>query len=101
MPRQPHISRQALALLESLLAAAPDWTHGYALMRDTGLKSGTLYPLLLRLSDDGYLELRDELSPLPGRPPRKAYRLSTSGIELARQRAVVGDSPARKGAIAT
>lgn len=87
MPRRPHMSLQARSLLEILLAVAPDWTHGYALMKGTGLKSGTLYPLLLRLSDDGYLEARDEPSLMPGRPPRKSYRLSTSGVELARQRA--------------
>ncbi len=27
------------------------WRHGYDLARETGLKSGTLYPILVRLAD--------------------------------------------------
>ena len=36
----------------------------------THIKSGTLYPLLSRLHDEGWLETRWEESPDPGRPPR-------------------------------
>ncbi len=32
------------------------WRYGYDLSKETGLKSGTLYPLLIRLSDQGLLE---------------------------------------------
>ena len=32
------------------------WQHGYAIARDTGLKSGTLYPILVRLADRGLME---------------------------------------------
>ena len=30
---------------------AARWRHGYELSQKTGLKTGTLYPLLIRLSD--------------------------------------------------
>lgn len=86
MSRRPHSSPRASALLGHLLTAAPGWKHGYGLMQELGIKSGSLYPLLMRLSDDGFLESRNEPSPLAGRPPRREYRLSASGVELARAR---------------
>lgn len=86
MSRRPHSSPIASALLGNLLAAAPCWRHGYGLMQELGIKSGSLYPLLMRLSDDGLLESRNEPSPLVGRPGRREYRLSASGVELARAR---------------
>jgi hypothetical protein len=37
--------------------AEPDaWRHGYGIARDTALKSGTLYPILIRLADRGLVE---------------------------------------------
>ena len=38
----------------SLSAQPQQWRHGYALMKETGLHSGTLYPLLMRMTDQGY-----------------------------------------------
>lgn len=75
----PH-ARSVLALLEK---AGTDWSHGYALCQAAGIKSGTLYPLLIRLEGQGYLEARWEL-PAAGRPPRHVYRLTATGRELAR-----------------
>jgi len=86
MTRRPHSSRQAIALLANLLEVAPGWKHGYGLMLDLGIKSGSLYPLLMRLSDDGFLESRNEPSPIAGRPLRREYRLNARGVELARER---------------
>ena len=86
MPRRPHTSRQAIATLGVLYDALPEWRHGYRLMQATGLKSGTLYPLLMRLADGGLLESRWEDSPQAGRPPRQLYRLTAEGQELARAR---------------
>ena len=49
----------------------------------TGLKAGSLYPILVRLADRGLLEATWE-DPLPqGRPPRHLYRLTPAGLELA------------------
>ncbi len=61
------------------------WRYGYDLGRATGLKSGTLYPMLMRLHDQGFLEAEWRPSPQPGRPPRHAYRLTASGMTLARE----------------
>lgn len=71
-------TRQTRALLAALLSGG-GWRHGYDLSRETGLKSGTLYPLLMRLTERGWLETRWEDSPEPGRPPRHLYRLTAEG----------------------
>jgi PadR family transcriptional regulator PadR len=83
MPRRPNNSRQAKAVLATLLEQSGRWRHGYDLAKATGLKSGTLYPLLMRLSEQGLLESRWQDAERPGLPPRHFYRLSASGVALA------------------
>jgi PadR family transcriptional regulator PadR len=61
------------------------WRHGYEISHQTGLKSGTLYPLLIRLSDLGYLEARWTEPEREGRPRRHEYRLTGVGMETARE----------------
>lgn len=78
-------SKQTIAVLSALLAQPGQWRHGYDLSKETGLKSGTLYPILMRLSDRGLLESSWHESPKPGRPPRHMYRLTRQGIALARE----------------
>jgi PadR family transcriptional regulator, regulatory protein PadR len=78
------ISPQTLLLLESLLRAPLDWRYGYDLSRETGLKSGTLYPILMRMSEKSLLETQWEPAETPGRPPRHMYRLTGEGREFAR-----------------
>ena len=99
MPRRPNVSLQTRALLAALLARPAEWRHGYDLSRETGLKSGTLYPLLIRLCDQGLLEASWQEADRPGRPPRHAYRLTPSGAATARQLiAETPDSAARASA---
>ena len=83
MPRRPNNSRQARAVLATLLEQSRTWRHGYDLTKATGLKSGTLYPLLMRLSEQGLLESRWQDAERPGLPPRHFYRLSAAGLALA------------------
>jgi DNA-binding PadR family transcriptional regulator len=54
-------------------------------MKAAGLSSGTLYPLLARLTEDGWLESRWEESEHPGKPPRQLYRLTVTGRVRARE----------------
>lgn len=63
--------------------AGEQWSHGYDLCRLARIKSGTLYPLLIRLETQGYLEAEWQAPVGPGRPPRHAYRLTASGGRLA------------------
>jgi DNA-binding PadR family transcriptional regulator len=78
-------SPQAVTVLGALAARPADWRYGYDLARDTGLKSGTLYPLLIRLHDAGLLEAEWRPASQPGRPARHAYRLTEGGLALARR----------------
>ncbi|MGQ2989667.1 MAG: PadR family transcriptional regulator [Brevundimonas sp.] len=74
------IARSVLAVLDE---AGGDWSHGYDLCRRTGVRSGTLYPLLIRLEAQGFLEAT-WLEAVSGRPPRHAYRLTSPGRALTR-----------------
>ena len=65
--------------------AGERWCHGYELCRQAGIKSGTLYPLLIRLEAKGYLEAEWQAPAELGRPPRHAYRLTVTGKQLARE----------------
>jgi PadR family transcriptional regulator, regulatory protein PadR len=87
MPRPANISAQTLTLLAALLEHAQDWHHGYDLSQRTGLKSGTLYPILMRLAEQGFLESEWLEPSKPGRPARHAYRLTPDGLALAKDRA--------------
>lgn len=94
MSRPPNASRQTHLLLATLLEQPRGWRHGYELAKETGLKSGTLYPLLMRLGDQGLLEARWQESEQPGKPPRHLYRLTTAGVELAREQRTAAGSAA-------
>jgi len=84
MQRIRRSSNQTLLLLRGLLDQPRQWRHGYDLSQETGLPSGTLYPILVRLSDRGFLESKWEPAPEPGRPPRHLYRLTAKGSAYAR-----------------
>lgn len=74
-----------LTLLAALLAEAPGWIHGYGLMNSTGLKSGALYPALMRMAELGLVAAEWREPTAPGRPPRHAYRLTAAGLALAHE----------------
>ena len=86
MPRQTNISPQTLRVLALLLESRRSWHYGYALSQRTDLKSGTLYPILVRLAEQGWLETRWSEPEQPGRPPRHTYRLTGEGARAARAR---------------
>jgi DNA-binding PadR family transcriptional regulator len=79
-----------------MLKQSRSWHYGYELSKDTGLKSGTLYPLLMRLSNQGLLDSRWQEPERPGRPARHAYRLNAEGLKFAR--AIPIAAPARYSA---
>jgi DNA-binding PadR family transcriptional regulator len=87
MTRHRSPSPQTRRLLAALLAQRAQWQHGYDLSEQTGLSSGTLYPILMRLSERGLLESRWEPSVHEGRPPRKLYRLNAEGVAYAMEHA--------------
>lgn len=85
MVRLRSFSKQTAALLGVLLEQPRKWRHGYELSNETGLKSGTLYPILMRLSDRGLLESKWQEAAEAGRPRRHMYKLSSAGIAAARE----------------
>jgi len=72
-----------LILLEALAARTQQWRHGYDLMKETGLSSSTLYPLLMRMAEKGLIESEWREPARRGRPARHVYRLTAAGIALA------------------
>ena len=76
-------SVQTLTVLAVLCAEPARWRHGYEIAKETGLKSGTLYPILVRLADRGLLEASWEDEQPAGRPRRHLYRLTADGLAEA------------------
>lgn len=86
MPRRTNISPQTVKVLTQLLTRRDVWHYGYALARETGLPSGTLYPILIRLAEQGWLQTRWTEPDRPGVPPRHTYRLTSAGARAAAER---------------
>jgi PadR family transcriptional regulator, regulatory protein PadR len=78
-------SAQTGAVLLALAGSGEQWRHGYELAREVGLKSGTLYPILIRLAERGFVAACWEDEQPAGRPRRHLYRLTAAGAEQARQ----------------
>jgi PadR family transcriptional regulator PadR len=70
--------------MDAFLEQAEEWKYGYDLSRITGLKSGTLYPILMRMAERRLLETQWEASAEPGKPPRHMYRFTPDGLRFAR-----------------
>jgi DNA-binding PadR family transcriptional regulator len=100
MPRKANSSAQARALFGVMLQEPRTWQYGYELSKQTGLKSGTLYPLLMRLSDQGLLASQWQEPERPGKPPRHAYKLTPSGLAFARSISSAMAAPAVRRKIA-
>lgn len=84
MPDGIRISPQTLSVLATLIAEPTEWRYGYDLSRYTTLKSGTLYPILMRLAERNWLETRWEHTDATGKP-RHMYRLTAEGRRAARK----------------
>jgi PadR family transcriptional regulator PadR len=81
--RQRKISAETVRVLEALARQPDRARYGYELGDEVGLRSGSLYPILIRLSERGLVEASWE-TPEPGRPPRHLYRLTGEGRRMAR-----------------
>jgi DNA-binding HxlR family transcriptional regulator len=77
------LSPETLRVLERFVERPMKRRYGYELSRETGLRSGTLYPILMRLGKHGLLEAR-WVTTEDGVPPRHTYRLTPNGLEFAR-----------------
>ena len=71
-----------------LAALARGVRHGFDILDETGLESGTVYPILRRLESAGLV--RSSWEPVQraraeGRPPRRYYELSGAGAEVLKE----------------
>lgn len=89
MPGLPRRSTQTTQLLLLLLEDPTAWRYGYEISKRTGLRSGTLYPILIRLADKKWLEARWAPPEREGRPARHTYRLTAEGVLAAEAEAAV------------
>lgn len=83
MPARSDSTPQTRAVFAALHEHPADWRYGYDIARETGLASGSLYPILGRLADRGFLETLWEDQPPDGRPRRHLYRLTDRGVARA------------------
>jgi PadR family transcriptional regulator PadR len=79
------ISLQTLRVLEAFVENPADELSGTDVQKRSGLASGTLYPILLRLESAGWFVSRWEvIDPVrAGRPRRRFYRLTPGGLSRA------------------
>jgi PadR family transcriptional regulator PadR len=89
MQRNRPPSAQTINVLRALAAGPTQWRYGYDLATEVQLKSGSLYPILVRLADRGLLETAWEQAE-GSRPPRHLYRLSAAGRDYVAALAPAG-----------
>jgi len=80
------MTRPLERVLRVFLADVSAPRYGYDLMRAARLPSGTLYPMLARLQDQGLVgaQWEQQREDASGRPPRKYYLLTGEGARVAR-----------------
>jgi PadR family transcriptional regulator PadR len=83
---RPRMTLPTQLVLRSLLEDPGAERYGLEIGDTAGLPSGTIHPILARLERLGWLESRcEDVDPSKaGRPARRYYRLTTDGVELAR-----------------
>jgi PadR family transcriptional regulator PadR len=67
-----------------LQAVSNDYCYGFDIMDLTGFPSGTVYPALRRLEQQGLVKSkweREATAQRDGRPPRKYYEVTKAGKE--------------------
>src|SRR3954451_8616789 len=93
----PRMTIPTQRVLRALLAEPTRERYGVEITTGASLPSGTIHPILARLEGVRWIESRwESIDPLEqGRPARRYYRLTASGVELARQ-ALAGAYPGRR-----
>jgi hypothetical protein len=86
MSRGWTITATTACVLRAFLEDPARPRYGWDLMGQTGLKSGSLYPILSRLRSIGWIVAhREDIDPVAaGRPARRYYTMTVTGTELAR-----------------
>jgi PadR family transcriptional regulator, regulatory protein PadR len=79
--KPPRLSHTTLRVLRVLVARPADALAGSEILKVTGIMSGTLYPILMRLERSGWVTSHwEDLDPsAAGRPRKRFYRLTGLG----------------------
>ena len=87
MTTEPRLSHQTLRVLTQFLERPSENLSGADICKQTGLLSGTLYPILLRLERVGWLASKWEVIDTreAGRPKKRLYRLTAAGRSKSQQ----------------
>ena len=82
----PRMTLPTQLVLRALLEDLTRELYGVEIGAAAGLPSGTVHPILARLEGRGWLESRwEDIDPrVEGRPARRYYRLTGSGVQSAR-----------------
>jgi DNA-binding PadR family transcriptional regulator len=89
-------SAQTVAVLQALSDQPTTWRYGYELVSQLGINSGSLYPILMRLTDRGLLEADWETDGRPGRPARHLYRITATGLDFVAALPSTVEAPPRR-----
>jgi PadR family transcriptional regulator PadR len=83
----PRITLQTIAVLRVLLDEPTNGHYGLEMARAAGLKSGTIYPILARLEQAGWITSAwEDIDPVAaGRRPRRYYQLTVMGTQRAQK----------------
>ncbi|GIE28937.1 hypothetical protein Ait01nite_019820 [Actinoplanes italicus] len=86
MTRQPErITAPFLDVVQAFLDAGDDELHGWAIISTTGRAGPTVYKILERLTDMGWVTARwDDRPAEPNKPRRRYYRLTGEAVPSAR-----------------
>src|SRR3712207_6717415 len=97
MPDLPRLTPQTVAVIRTLLATPDTPRWGRDIAKETGLKSGTLHPILARLEQNGVVvsDWEEPDAVEQGRPRRRYYRFAPGGAEAARFALAEADAAAR------
>jgi DNA-binding PadR family transcriptional regulator len=81
------MTTQTLAVLSAMLSDPYTEWYGLELSKRSGIKPGTIYPILDRLLKAEWLERHwEEIDPtIEGRPRRRLYSLTGAGVPAAQR----------------
>jgi PadR family transcriptional regulator, regulatory protein PadR len=87
MTAQPRLTWATLKVFKVLLDDPAGRHYGLEVGKAAGLPSGSIYPLLMRLEQAGWLtsDWEDVDPKAAGRPRRRLYQLTGQGAEIGRR----------------
>jgi PadR family transcriptional regulator, regulatory protein PadR len=87
MGAEPRLTQQTLKVLGALMSDQVRELSGADIAKVSQLSSGTLYPILYRLEEFGWLDSRWEIGDPTtlGRPRRRYYRITKEGAKRVRE----------------